>query len=209
MSKPASILYDAATGASFGPVDVGEGLRQKSWAEEVSQWALQAASTPGVTTNIIPVNWPEFKDGYRRHAKPIGQNTPGQLTPDQTGGFKSLTAFEVSPVSGIALSGSHGVTPFTGTFSGRVLPLTVKIFDGALQEGADDGLGALVAFGAGDTVTAGAINYSTGAITATTFSADPSTDATASGSKLIALDLSDPVRIPAGGKNFALLATYK
>lgn len=71
---PQITLYNALTGAST-VVDAGEGLRQKTWLEEVSQW-LKEAVEPSVLKGLglgRMVNFPSFLDGKGLSSNPIGQ----------------------------------------------------------------------------------------------------------------------------------------
>jgi hypothetical protein len=67
-------LYNAANGLST-LVDAGDGLRQKSWLDEIPRW-LKEAVEPSVLKGLglgRLVNFPSFLDGVGLSSNPIGQ----------------------------------------------------------------------------------------------------------------------------------------
>lgn len=67
-------LYNALTGAST-VVDAGDGIRQKSWMEEVPRW-LKEAVEPSVLKGLglgRLANYPTWLDGRGLSSNPIGQ----------------------------------------------------------------------------------------------------------------------------------------
>jgi len=72
-----STLYEGATGIEVGKVDEGEGLRQKTWLDELSRWAMEMATERGLGsagTGIL-ANFPSIVEGAVPYmgAKPIGE----------------------------------------------------------------------------------------------------------------------------------------
>jgi len=60
-----STLYEAATGIEVGKVDEGDGLRQKTWLDELSRWAMEMATERGLGsagTGIL-ANFPSIVEG--------------------------------------------------------------------------------------------------------------------------------------------------
>ncbi len=97
-------LYNAANGRST-LVDAGDGLRQKSWLDEVSRWlkeAVEPVTLKGLGLGRL-VNYPSFLDGSGLSSNPIGQ------APD-IGTFAGVTVSRVIPQT--AIVGEAAVTTF-------------------------------------------------------------------------------------------------
>jgi hypothetical protein len=74
MSLPQSLsLYRADNGALLGKIDLGDGLRAKSWNESLPQILLEAATARGLTNDGYGVlaNFPF--DGSKTRSRPIGE----------------------------------------------------------------------------------------------------------------------------------------
>lgn len=64
-----SQLYNGVTGALIGPVDEGDGLRQKSWLAEITRYNQEAAETGG---GFRAVNYPGHFDAEQMGHRLIG-----------------------------------------------------------------------------------------------------------------------------------------
>jgi hypothetical protein len=76
MASKYANLYRADTGALLGRVDVGDGLRAKSWLEEIPRLLLEAATARGLTADGygILANFPAFIDGRKTQSRAVGEN---------------------------------------------------------------------------------------------------------------------------------------
>ena len=68
-------LYRADTGALLGRLDVGDGLRAKTWADELPAMLLEAATRRGLANDGYGVlaNFPAWIDGRKTQSRPVGE----------------------------------------------------------------------------------------------------------------------------------------
>jgi hypothetical protein len=85
-------LYRADNGADLGRIDLGDGLRGKTWADSLSQ-ILQIAATSRTLTGDgygVMTNFPAFLDGQKTRNRAFGENLSAAL-------LNSVQLFRVVP----------------------------------------------------------------------------------------------------------------
>lgn len=100
-----SQLYDAETGELIGPIDEGEGLRQKSFLDEIYR-QLQEAAHAGAS-GLRMANFPAVHTGEQLSSNPIGQAPV-------TGDFSGVSAFFARSQRAVLATGDGTETDFGG-----------------------------------------------------------------------------------------------
>lgn len=106
MAQTPIVLYSATTGLST-LVDAGDGMRQKSWLEEVSRWlkeAVEPTTLKGLGLGRL-ANFPTFLDGSELSSNPIGQAPV-------TSSFAGVEVSEVVPQSVVFAVADGSATAF-------------------------------------------------------------------------------------------------